>query len=317
MTTVRWNHVPLAAPLVFGKGGVSGLAEGLPDNPAALHRLGFDSPDLRKLGRRAFGVEPGVSISDVEVFNPTAESVVLSVSVESPTIHTRRSFRVANAHLADDTTAIDCGKVYPAGPFDPRCNAPHPERAYTPYESPLIDAPASTTKWDARAFRVVDGNLAGSVAFTHDGTETRFVLAPRTRYLITTQAGVLTGIEALAPEDASSADVSSIFEEFEPFHDFALGGGWVVGRERENAGGCVEYKNLPEGHLGCSRVTHIIPYRTLIHAELSLNDKLITRFGTTVSASAPSTRVHSLVVTPDEFGTWSRTATNLPPTDTP
>lgn len=301
--TVRWNHVPLAAPLVFEQAGVPGVPGGLPGHERALHSLELGVLD--GVAFRLLSGSPtteGASIGDQIVLNPTNETVFLAVDIAGPTVHAKRAFTIDNARAPDRVGSRICDPIHAYGS---PCVPPQPELMVEPYESPLIDAPAAPAHWGARAVGI-DGLFDGSEAKVYlDGERALLKLMPRTRYRVSTELAHDAPMIELRPSDADHPDAT-------PYIDLWIAGVWITGTKAENAGGCVELS--ADGEF-CFRDTHVYPYRALTFAELSLEGDVVSRYGTTVSRTIEPVPQHEMTITAAAVGTWSREAPALPPSE--
>jgi hypothetical protein len=343
-TSVCWDHVPLAAPLLFEQAGIPDRTPGVPGHDMALHSLGLDPPTQQRIAERLLnrgnalqGIPRslGASASDIRVTNLTAEPVFLRVSVTPPpSVRVSRQFTLRNAVTNATTVNDSCDPLT----GDPNlCAKPPSTKLYPQFDSALITQSAATPGWGIRvvASSGSDTFLApceGCSGF-HYEIPPRVAGEPPRSFQVMTVVGFVQGavnpvghVVDLIPVDAARPDVTPEgVADTRPYSDPAIttvrdgvpsSTVRISGKTYAAVTGCTKQATIANKPF-CTERSTIVPYRSLTFAQLSLNGDLATSYATSINPDLPAVVQQTQVVTPAAFGTWSRSKAVFPPAFTP
>jgi hypothetical protein len=240
----------------------------------------------------------GASLIDQPLFNGTASTVYLTVTVTKPvTVTATQSFVIRN--LTSISSVSSGGDCY-TGPDDDWTGACDPPAAFPggEYTSPLVtvtqpvNIPAKLYEVDGAGVPTTEIPClapcsAGDSVF-------RFAVPPRVAggparsFVIMTMIGQVT---TLWPKDGNQPAVA-------PFFDSSVNGVRYTGKQQFSSSGCTK---LNPSLTKCVERTSRTQYRALIRARLELSNHAITSYSTAVTlqitpieATLPKTRDQAL-----------------------
>lgn len=278
-----WKQTLLAPPLQLGAASIPTGVESLADNKLnALddrpHRLG-----IGMINDRA----NGLSILSYDVTNGTAETPLLTVQLQRPSLQVARAY--VRRHILQRVTRVSI----PCSSSPDRCNPPA--------HRPPVDIRGEEGSAGGAPFAVrirpvlVSGQLGPALACVACDRSTgafTFKLTGTTRYRVEV---VLGTFPMLKPSSAGDQFTGDIFDTTLPMADGEFA--YITGTPIDDPyDGCTHFSAA--GPRTCTETSRFLAYRALTRIDLSTRGAL---GATNLAALSPSSTVH-------EFGTRSRDA---------